>query len=54
MKRSIKQIAFLDHFYKKYSCGAKNHPSGWRKEKRINSKATRRKLKRIAESEDKE
>ena len=56
MKRSIKQIAFLDRFYKKFCCGAKNHPQGWKKEKRINAKATRTRLKRSlkAEREDKE
>ena len=52
MKRRIKSVAFLDHFYKKFCCGAKNHPSGWRKQKRINSKATRRKLKHMTESEE--
>ncbi len=44
--RTIKKIAFLDRFYKKFCCGAKNHPSGWKKAKRINSKATRARLKR--------
>lgn len=39
--RSIKKLAFLDRFYKKYCCGARNHPSGWAKEKRINRKSTR-------------
>lgn len=43
--RTTKKFAFLDRFYKKYCCGAKNHPSGWKKEKRINRRATRRKLK---------
>jgi hypothetical protein len=54
--RTTKKFAFLDRFYKKYCCGAKNHPSGWKKEKRINRRATRRKLKdemRKMESEDK-
>ena len=56
MKRSTKSLAFLDRFYKKYVCGAKNHPSGWKKDKKINQKATRRKLKEMmkAESEDAE
>ena len=45
MNRSTKKIAFLDRFYKKLCCGAKNHPSSWKKDKRIASKATRRKLK---------
>ena len=56
MKRSIKQLSFLDRFYKKYCCGAKNHPSGWKKQKHINSKAVRSKLKSELhkESEDKE
>ena len=51
MKRSIKQIAFLDRFYKKFCCGAKNHPKGWKKQKRINAKATRRAFKE-ADKED--
>lgn len=45
MKRSTKGLAFLDRFYKKYCCGAKNHPSGWAKEKRINAKKVRNRLK---------
>lgn len=55
MKRSTKGLAFLDRFYKRYCCGAKNHPSSWKKEKRINSKAVRSKLKSELrkESEDK-
>lgn len=55
--RTIKKLAFLDRFYKRYCCGAKNHPSGWKKDKRIANKLTRQKLKdevRKAESEDKE
>lgn len=55
--RSIKKLAFLDRFYKKCCCGAKNHPSGWKKEKHINQKITRKRLKdatKRAESEDKE
>lgn len=56
--RSTKKLAFLDRFYKRFCCGAKNHPSGWKKEKHINQKATRKRLKddtkREAESEDKE
>ena len=47
MKRSIKALAFLDRFYKKYCCGAKNHPKSWKKEKRFTSKSTRRKLKNM-------
>lgn len=43
--RSTKKLAFLDRFYKKFCCGAKNHPSGWKKQKRINQKATRQRLK---------
>lgn len=43
--RSAKKIAFLDRFYKKFCCGAKNHPSSWKKEKNINQKTTRRRLK---------
>ncbi len=56
MNRSIKNLAFLDRFYKRFCCGAKNHPGGWKKQKRINAKATRARLKRWlkAESEDKE
>lgn len=45
MKRSTKRLAFLDRFYKKYCCGAHNHPSSWKNDKRINSKAVRNKLK---------
>ncbi len=56
MNKSVKKLAFLDRFYKKYCCGAKNNPSGWRKEKHINTKATRARLKRMlkAESEAKD
>ncbi len=56
MNRSTKKMAFLDRFYKNFCCGAKNHPSSWKKDKRIASKATRRKLKSDlkAESEGKE
>ena len=43
--RTIKKIAFLDRFYKRYCCGARNHPSGWKKDKRITNKVTRQKLK---------
>ena len=45
MKRSIKPLVYLDRFYKRFSCGAKNHPKSWRNDKRIASRATRRKLK---------
>ena len=45
MKRSTKNMAFLDRFYKKYCCGARNHPSGWRKDKKINQRTVRRRLK---------
>ena len=47
MKRSIKPLAYLDCFYKKFSCGAKNHPKSWKNDKRIAGKVTRRKLKKI-------
>ena len=43
--RSTKKLAFLDRFCKKFCCGAKNHPHGWKKQKRINVKAVRRRLK---------
>ena len=46
MKRSIKKLAFLDRFYKKYCCGAKNHPKSWKKDKRIASRTTRRRLRK--------
>lgn len=36
--RSTKKIAFLDRFYKKFCCGAKNHPSSWKKRKKYKSK----------------
>ena len=45
MKRSIKPLVYLDRFYKNFSCGAKNHPKSWKNDKRIASRATRRKLK---------
>lgn len=45
MKRSYKAMAFLDRFYKRYCCGAHNHPSSWKKEKKIYHKTVRRKLK---------
>ena len=45
MKRSIKSIAFLDRFYKKFCCGARNHPKSWKNDKAITNKITRRKLK---------
>lgn len=45
MKRSIKSIAFLDRFYKKFCCGARNHPKSWKNDKTITNKTTRRKLK---------
>lgn len=47
MKRSVKSFAFLDRFYKKFSCGAKNHPKSWKNDKRIAGRTTRRKLKKI-------
>ena len=50
--RSTKKLAFLDRFYKKFCCGAKNHPHSWKREKRINSKATRRKLKSMVDKEE--
>ena len=43
--RSTKKLAFLDRFYKRFCCGAKNHPSGWKKQKKLNQKAVRRRLK---------
>lgn len=54
--RSTKKLAFLDRFYKRFCCGAKNHPSGWKKQKKLNHKAVRRRLKSDlkAETESKE
>ena len=55
MFRSIKKLAFLDRFYKRFCCGAKNHPNGWKRAKQINQKATRARLKddtKRAESEE--
>lgn len=51
-----KKISFLDRFYKKYCCGAKNHPSSWKRDKHKASKSVRQRLKNDlkAESEDKE
>lgn len=54
MKRSTKRMAFLDRFYKKFCCGAKNHPSSWKKEKKINQKAVRRRLKDDLRAEQEE
>lgn len=50
--RTVKKIAFLDRFYKKYCCGARNHPSSWAKEKHLNQKATRRKIKSAIREEE--
>lgn len=47
-------MAFLDRFYKKFCCGAKNHPSSWKKEKKINQKAIRRRLKDDLRAEQEE
>lgn len=44
-KRSIKDIAFLDRFVKRWCCSAENHPEGWSWWKRKNRKDTRLKLK---------
>lgn len=44
MNRSIKKLAFLDRFYKKFCCGARNHPSSWHKDKWLNRKAVRHRL----------
>ena len=53
MRRSIKKIAFLDRFYKNWCCGARNHPHGWRTDKRITNKTTRLRLKKeIKEGEE--
>jgi len=49
--RSTKKLAFLDRFYKRFCCGAKNHPSSWKKEKKFNSKTVRRRLKDMADKE---
>ena len=45
MNRSTKKLSFLDRFYKNYCCGAKNHPSGWKKDKHIASRSVRNRLK---------
>ena len=52
--RSTKKVAFLDRFYKRFVCSAKNHPSGWKKAKKINSKAVRRALKDDMKAESEE
>lgn len=52
--RSTKKLAFLDRFYKRYCCGAKNHPSGWKKQKKLNQKAVRRRLKSNLKAESEE
>ena len=56
MNRSTKKLSFLDRFYKKYCCGAKNHPSSWKRDKHKASKSVRQRLKNDlkAESEGKE
>lgn len=56
MNRSTKKLAFLDRFYKKFCCGARNHPSSWKKDKHLASKTVRHRLKNSLriESEDKE
>ena len=54
MNRSTKKLAFLDRFYKKFCCGAKNHPSSWKKDKRIASKTARQKLKNSLRMESEE
>lgn len=51
MKRSIKSLAFLDRFYKKCCCGARNHPSSWKKDKTITQKTIRRRLKNRLKAE---
>jgi hypothetical protein len=45
MNRSTKKLSFLDRFYKNYCCGARNHPSGWKKDKHIASRSVRNRLK---------
>jgi hypothetical protein len=56
MNRSTRKLSFLDRFYKNYCCGAKNHPSGWKKAKRIATKSARNRLKSDlkTESEDRD
>jgi hypothetical protein len=56
MNRSTRKLSFLDRFYKNYCCGARNHPSGWKKDKHIASRSVRNRLKNDlkAESRDKE
>ncbi|MBP3889359.1 MAG: hypothetical protein J6F30_17175 [Cellulosilyticum sp.] len=54
MKRSTKKMAFLDRFYKKFCCGAKNHPGSWKRDKQINRKAVRRRLKDDLRAESEE
>ena len=44
-KRTIKDVAFLDRFIKRWTCSARNHPEGWAWWKRKNRKDTRLKLK---------
>jgi len=52
--RSIKKVAFLDRFYKRCCCGARNHPESWKKEKHLNQKATRRRIKESIRKECKD
>lgn len=51
--KSTKKLAFLDRFYKHFCCGAKNHPNSWKKEKHLNQKATRKRLKDDIKKEQK-
>ncbi len=46
MNRSTKKNAFLDRFIKKYTCSARNHPSGWAWWKKKARKDARRRLKK--------
>ena len=51
MNKSVKKLVFLDRFYKKFCCGARNHPSGWKKQKKFASKTIRRRLKAVTDKE---
>lgn len=46
MKRSTKDMAFLDRFIKRFTCSARNHPEGWAWYKRKNRRDVRRRLKK--------
>ena len=52
MSRGIhRKLTFEDRFYRKYCCGKINHSSNWAKDKRLNRKLYRLRLKRLLRRE---